>query len=75
MTTYIDNATHRRLKSRLTRAKNSGDPNKVLAEVKNAVETWGTHAWPDDWSHWKRAAEDAIPWGDPRQQEIADLFR
>ena len=60
MTTYMDNATYRNLKSRLTRAQNSGDPLKVLAECKNFQAVAGNSVWPDDWHRWKVAAEDAL---------------
>lgn len=49
-----------RLKAALTRAKNSGDPVKVLVAVEKAYDrfdVWG--AWPDDWAIWRVAALDA----------------
>lgn len=49
-----------RLKGALTRAKNSGDPLKVLAAVEKAYDAfdeWG--AWPDGWAHWRVALLDA----------------
>jgi len=48
-----------RLKANLTRAERNGY-HAVLQACKNAVaawETWG--AWPDNWSRWQRALDDA----------------
>jgi hypothetical protein len=59
MTVYIDNATHRRLKSALTRALNSGDPVNVLRAVETALAEWDGKAWPDDWHRWQIALDDA----------------
>ena len=56
---YISNEDFRRQKSALTRAKNSGDPMKVLRTVEKTLKEWQGHAWPDDWSMWRRALEDA----------------
>jgi hypothetical protein len=57
-------------KGRLTRALNSGDPHKVIATVNRAFEVFNTfeHGWPDNWSRWERArddATDAILYGTP----------
>ena len=48
-------------KAALTRAINSSDPEKVVIACKNAVEQWGSSGclWPDDWSRWQRALDDA----------------
>jgi len=46
------------LKSRLTRAINSGNSAKVLSEVENAYAIFEEKGWPDDWSRWERAIED-----------------
>jgi len=46
------------LKSRLTRAINSGNSAKVLSEVENAYEIFEEKGWPDDWSRWEIAKED-----------------
>lgn len=54
------NREHPKLKSMLTRAENSGDPLKVAAACTKAVTVWNeVGAWPDDWSRWRRAIEDA----------------
>lgn len=48
------------LKSKLTRAKNSKDPQKVLAAVAEAYaafDSWG--AFPDNWHLWESAKSDA----------------
>lgn len=50
---------YRNLKSRLTRAKNSGDPRKVIEEVNRAEAVFEDKGWPDEWSRWTRAREDA----------------
>lgn len=53
-------------KAALTRAVNSGDPNKVVLACKKAVDEWRkppfNGAWPDDWSRWQRALDDALGW-------------
>lgn len=54
-----------RLKAALTRAKNSHDPDRVLDAVHAAFDefdAWG--AWPDQWSDWQVAHDDALgyPW-------------
>lgn len=49
-----------KLKSKLTRAKKSGDPDKVIAVVQEAYaafDRWG--AYPDNWHLFKRAEDDA----------------
>ena len=56
----MDNRTYRNLKSRLTRAINSKDPNKVLAECDRAFALFDTDGpWPDDWHRWNIARQDA----------------
>ncbi len=48
-----------KLKSALTRAEKKGYP-AVLQACKDAVAAWGTWgAWPDNWSRWQRALDDA----------------
>lgn len=51
----------RKHKGALTRAKKSGDPNKVVAVVDAAFKDWddSDNAYPDNWHHWKRAKDDA----------------
>lgn len=81
-TEYVSNETHRRLKSQLTRAERSGQPIKVLAAVEAALEGWRGKAWPDDWSRWSRALQDAYQarvrieaWGEGPDDPISDEER
>lgn len=56
------NREHKRQKAALTRAINSGDPRKVMNAARKAVREWNEiGAWPDDWSRWQRAIDDAYP--------------
>jgi hypothetical protein len=70
---YITNEEFRRQKSALTRAINSGDPEKVLRTVEKTVkEEWaGNTAWPDDWSRWRNALEDA---SQKARRQALDLY-
>ena len=56
---YISNEEYRKQKAALTRAINSGDPRKVLATVEKTLAAWRTSVWPDDWSRWRNALDDA----------------
>ena len=60
------NAAFRKQKAALTRAVNSKDPNKVVAACRKAVREWAeapfNGAWPDAWSRWQRALDDALGW-------------
>lgn len=56
---YVTKAEFTRQKSRLTKAKNSGDPGAVLAAVETTLAEWSGKAWPDDWARWSRALDDA----------------
>ena len=47
------------LKSRLTRAKNTKDPHKVIAECNRALRIFEQKGYPDSWSNWERARDDA----------------
>jgi hypothetical protein len=50
-------------KAALTRAIKTGDPEKIAAVCKAAVAAWNEiGAWPDDWSRWQRALDDALGW-------------
>ena len=55
---------NRRLRAALTRAVNSGDPEKVILAARNALREWSQPgaAWPDYWSDWQRALDDVLPW-------------
>jgi hypothetical protein len=49
-------------KSALTRAINSKDARRVYIACRDAVHVWEEiGAWPDDWSRWQRALDDALP--------------
>jgi len=48
-----------RLKSKLTRAKNSKDPEKVLAACEEAFAIFEEKGYPDNWHTWNIAREDA----------------
>lgn len=70
------NKLFRKQKAALTRAVNSGDPDKVVLACRNAVREWDAEqpcggAWPDHWSNWQRALNDALPWN--ARVELADL--
>lgn len=59
-------------KAALTRAKNSGDLDKVVTVVKKAVKEWDEiGAWPDDWSLFERTLNDMLPWH--QSVDIRDL--
>lgn len=50
---------HSKLKAALTRAQKKGY-NAVLATCRTAVARWDVWgAWPDNWSNWQRALDDA----------------
>jgi hypothetical protein len=59
-------------KAALTRAVNSGDPEKVAAACKKAVAEWNEiGCWRDDWPRWQCALDDAT--GFRRSVDIGDL--
>lgn len=59
-------------KAALTRAVNSGDPERVAKVCKEAVQVWNEiGAWPDDWGRFNRALNDMLPWN--QQVDLADL--
>lgn len=49
----------RKHKAALTRAKNSGDPEKVVAAVEKAFADFDAGMWPDNWHLWEIAKRDA----------------
>jgi hypothetical protein len=63
----------RRQKAALTRAKNSGDPEKVILACRDAVREWNQPGamWPDNWSMWQRTLDDVLPWH--QHVELSDL--
>jgi hypothetical protein len=56
---YLPKGEYAKLKSALTKATNSGDGRKVLAAVEHAVDRFNETMWPDNWSSWRIALEDA----------------
>lgn len=61
------NAAGRRQKAALTRAIHSGNAEKVVLACRDVVREWSQPpfdgAWPDDWSRWQRALDDALGFG------------
>lgn len=53
------NREYRLQRTALTRAVNSGDPAKVVAAVEKALREWEGQPWPDEWSRWRNALDDA----------------
>jgi hypothetical protein len=47
-------------KAALTRAQKTGDPNTIVAVCDAAFADFDIHGWPDGWSHWERAKNDAL---------------
>jgi hypothetical protein len=45
-------------KAALTRAKNTGDPFKIIAEVRRARLAFDIHGWPDQWPLWAIEVRD-----------------
>lgn len=81
-TEYLSQSEHIRLKTKLTRALNSGQPLRVLAAVEDALMSWDGKAWPDEWSRWARALEDAYAarvrvegWGEGPDDPISEPER
>ena len=55
------NKRYRFQKAALTRAINSGDPNKVVEACRKAVREWDEcGGWPDGWHRWNIALSDAL---------------
>lgn len=48
-----------KLRAALTRAKNSGDNDKVLEACRNAFARFEVIGTPDQWHNWQRAMDDA----------------
>lgn len=59
------NARFRRQKAELTRAINSGDPERVQRTVVKHVREWNqppfNGVWPDFWARWQNALDDVLP--------------
>lgn len=58
-------------KAALTRAINSGDPEKVIATTRKTIAEWeaASGAWPDDFARWQRALDDILPWNESLNME------
>lgn len=55
----LSQTEYRSLKSKLTRAKNSKDPQKLLEVAEAALARFDEVGYPDSWHTWRVAAEDA----------------
>lgn len=61
-----------RQKAALTRAIKTRDAEKIAQVCKAAIVEWDEiGAWPDDWSRWERALNDALPFN--RHVDIRSL--
>lgn len=62
------NQHHPKQRAALTRAKNSGDHERIRAAVIKAVREWKLPPynghWPDDWANWQAALNDTLHWND-----------
>lgn len=59
MSTDPLNAMVRHHKAALTRAKNSGKPEAIIAACDAAFAEFDRTTYPDNWSLWQRARDDA----------------
>ena len=66
---YLPKSEYRRLKMRLTKAINRHNREQTLdsaraleREARYGLNSFEDHYYPDDWSRWQRAEEDAIWW-------------
>ena len=55
----LTQAKYRQMKSALTRAINSKDTQKIIRTATEALEYFEEAGYPDDWSRWERAKQDA----------------
>lgn len=55
----FDQKEYRRQKTLLTRAVNAKEPKKIIDVCTNAFVVFDRIGWPDDWTRWQRAKEDA----------------
>jgi hypothetical protein len=56
------NRIGRSQKAALTRARKSGDRDRMIETCAKAVREWDEiGAWPDNWSTWQRALDDVFP--------------
>lgn len=49
----------RGLKAALTKAKKSKNPQRIIDTVNRAMDRFEIIGYPDDWTTWTRAADDA----------------
>jgi len=50
-------------KAALTRARKTGDPERIARVCRDAVAVWNEiGAWPDDWHLFQRTLDDALPY-------------
>jgi hypothetical protein len=57
------NRVHPKQLAALTRAKKSGDPERIAVVCKAAIIEWNEiGAWPDDWHRWQVALDDSLHW-------------
>lgn len=56
----LTQAEFTKLKSKLTRAINSKDHDKIIATVDEAMSIFDDKGYPDNWHRWQRAKDDAI---------------
>lgn len=55
----LSQAEYINLKKALTRAINTKDPQKVIDAARKAKAIFEAKGYPDDWSRWERASDDA----------------
>ena len=67
--------TYSQQKAALTRAQKK-DAYALVAECRKTVQEWeASHVWPDDWSRWQRALDDAFPYGaSPNLDDFVGTF-
>jgi len=58
------NAIVKQQRRQLAAAVRKGDVENLAAVIKSHVARWNEPdmIWPDDWSAWQRALDDALPW-------------
>lgn len=47
-------------KRKLALAKASGDPDQIIRTCTEAAQSFARLGWPDSWSDWRRAYDDAL---------------
>lgn len=59
---YLTKQQYANAKRALTRIVNQGDQKAIIDHVDSVFEAWddGGYAWPDDWTRWQRARDDAV---------------